>query len=873
MKNKPFTKFIVTLCLLLVALLALNAPVYAMESYASSNGTYYLPFEWGQPVPVSRAGPGSGKGEHNLAVDFSVGEGTPIYSSHGGVILNIIDSNTKHACNPSYAKYNNFVAIYDNNINETHYYLHIYTNSVPKDLKIGQYIPAGTFIGKSGKIGYTCGANPAHLHFEVESGKRNSPIPSFRVNPKFSDIKGNFAIGGGKYVSQNPHLPFQPYMVDTTKVYFIQAAHSGKVMDVNGASKDNGANIIQYSLHYGVNQQWRFDALSGADQGYYRIISLFSGKCLDINGVSLDNGAKLIQYACNVGSDNQKWRLYNTSDGIVIQAKHSGKVLDVSGDSMNDGAQIIQWNFGGVRSKNQLWKLKVVQVPGLPSYNVNTAGVYKIQASHSGQVLDILFDAKSDGAKIIQKPENPLSTSQQWRFAALTGADQGYYQIRSVWSGKCLDITGGSSDNGANLIQYKCDTNSDNQKWRLYDANNGGIVIQAKHSGRVLDVKGASLSNGAEVVQWDFGGINQKNQVWKLVNPFVCGGSPSSVSVEGLCATSTPKNTPSKTPVPWIKFTGNPSSSLFIDQNGERANLTVCADNIVNKTVYVIFWRAGSEWSYHDVASSRCITFWDMDGAGPLFANTNYFSVAALGALPDKNWPIPCYEATGGYGLCDTVRMGLPITPTATGSSTPISVNLTATIQVATITPTFSPTIPAATITPTFTDTLTPLPTATITATPIAPFEIQVNSLGAGFTSSMGQARNGWAYPVAQGKAVSCSQDAPHLIYTQTNNGVEFSWGRWMPTLPYTGNYTVYVYIPQYTHNTAVTSSAKYTVTYSGGSTTIVVDQNANLCGWTYIGTYPFVAGTSGNVYVDNNTNDGKITLLAADAVKFVWTP
>lgn len=308
-------------------------------------GTYYLPFEWGKSVYVQRAG-----ADHALAIDFAVPVGTPIYSSRGGIIQQIVEKNTQYKCDPSYAKYNNQVVIYDSATGEKQFYLHLSTNSVPDNLRVGQYIPAGTLIGKSGQIGYTCGA---HLHFQVTKN-------GARINPQFWEVNGRSLLSKKTYKSLNPHLPFPAYSVNTSQIYAIQALHSSKVLDVKNWSPKDSTPIIQYTLHSGTNQQWRFAALTGNDHGYYQIRSILSGKCLDISGVSLDNGAKLIQYTCNTSSNNQKWRLYNAPVGIVIQAKHSGKVMDVSGASMNNGAPVQQWDFVGTNQKNQLWKLVVI---------------------------------------------------------------------------------------------------------------------------------------------------------------------------------------------------------------------------------------------------------------------------------------------------------------------------------------------------------------------------------------------------------------------------------------------------------------------------------------------------------------------------------
>ena len=99
----------------------------------------------------------------------------------------------------------------------------------------------------------------------------------------------------------------------------------------------------------------------------------------------------------------------------------------------------------------------------------------------------------------------------------------------------------------------------------------------------------------------------------------------------------------------------NGSSSLTQDQSWGRANLKVCADNLNGNTVFVLFNRDGRSWNYSQKATSNCVTFWDMDGAGPLNLHTTYYSRAALNQSPNPAWSIPCYTATSGKGLCDQI--------------------------------------------------------------------------------------------------------------------------------------------------------------------------------------------------------------------------
>lgn len=97
-------------------------------------------------------------------------------------------------------------------------------------------------------------------------------------------------------------------------------------------------------------------------------------------------------------------------------------------------------------------------------------------------------------------------------------------------------------------------------------------------------------------------------------------------------------------------------STLYQDQSWNRANLKICADNLPNRTVFVRFFRNGREWNYSQKATSTCVTFWNLDGSGPLNGRTTYYSQASLDKAPNPNWPIPCAGYSGGLGLCDSLR-------------------------------------------------------------------------------------------------------------------------------------------------------------------------------------------------------------------------
>jgi Tol biopolymer transport system component len=76
-------------------------------------------------------------------------------------------------------------------------------------------------------------------------------------------------------------------------------------------------------------------------------------------------------------------------------------------------------------------------------------------------------------------------------------------------SQKCLDVNGGSPDDGASIIQWQCHGGA-NQQWRLEVAGDGYSRIVSRHSGKCLDVNGGSLDDSASIIQWScHGGANQ----------------------------------------------------------------------------------------------------------------------------------------------------------------------------------------------------------------------------------------------------------------------------------------------------------------------------------------------------------------------------
>jgi uncharacterized protein YkwD len=90
--------------------------------------------------------------------------------------------------------------------------------------------------------------------------------------------------------------------------------------------------------------------------------------------------------------------------------------------------------------------------------------------------------------------------------------------IQNVRSGRVLDVAGGSTTDGASIVQWDWHGGT-NQLWSPIGSGNVAVFVNLR-SGKVLDVRGASTAEGAPLIQWTYtGGYNQFFAVNCLPSP------------------------------------------------------------------------------------------------------------------------------------------------------------------------------------------------------------------------------------------------------------------------------------------------------------------------------------------------------------------
>ena len=103
----------------------------------------------------------------------------------------------------------------------------------------------------------------------------------------------------------------------------------------------------------------------------------------------------------------------------------------------------------------------------------------------------------------------------------------GYYRIQHVGSGKYVDVSEVSMNNGAILHIWDRAEGNQNQIFKISRNSNGTYTIIANHSKKAIEVRNSSMDDWGEVAQWDYAGIpcqqwyiNRNNGYYTLKNAY-----------------------------------------------------------------------------------------------------------------------------------------------------------------------------------------------------------------------------------------------------------------------------------------------------------------------------------------------------------------
>ena len=161
---------------------------------------------------------------------------------------------------------------------------------------------------------------------------------------------------------------------------------------------------------------------------------------------------------------------------------------------------------------NEMWRA-AASWQHLPPPAISLSGTFEIKSAASGLALNVTGGSTANGAAIIQWPFSAGQTNALWTFVPTSG---GYYQIKNVNSGEVVNVSGASGINGASIVQWPAQgMTPGNDQWMPVSNGDGTYSFYNLNSQQALDVPNGSTASKLQMDQWF--GNSTAAQKWTLV--------------------------------------------------------------------------------------------------------------------------------------------------------------------------------------------------------------------------------------------------------------------------------------------------------------------------------------------------------------------
>jgi hypothetical protein len=281
---------------------------------------------------------------------------------------------------------------------------------------------------------------------------------------------------------------------------------------------------------------------------YYQLVNRQNGQVLGTGGNTTDanigNGdvpdVVLEDPGATPVPDTQFWHVQSKGSSVTLLNKSGGRFAGIWTGSATAGQRIGQWvdnsatgTWNLVATSGGYYRLQSTANTGLYLTGggdgaaatlqplatngsqewllsqTPAEGAVTLAARHSGKCADVVGVSTADGAEVAQYTCNG-NANQQWQFESL---GNGYHRITAGHSGKCLDVRNASTADGARAVQWTCNGNA-NQQWEVRDAGGGYVRLVARHSGKCLDVPSSSTADGTRLTQYTCNSGQNQQFAW-----------------------------------------------------------------------------------------------------------------------------------------------------------------------------------------------------------------------------------------------------------------------------------------------------------------------------------------------------------------------
>ncbi|SDZ06858.1 Short repeat-containing protein of unknown function [Amycolatopsis xylanica] len=298
----------------------------------------------------------------------------------------------------------------------------------------------------------------------------------------------------------------------------LKGLQSGRCLQTAGywdqphqGANANGAGTELWDCVTGIKQRWVLHDRGGK----YQLENVSSLRCLTVGG-SVNNNDMLVQWDCDPADTAQLWEFVPVGDNGMFELRNvkSGKAASVLNGGTENAALVVQYT--NTHASNQAWRLVDVN-HNSRTLEMPTGEVY-LKGLQSTRCLQMAgyWDQPNQGANANGAAAELWdciggAVKERW---VLADAGDHKYTLKSVNSGKCLDVSGSRAVNGTPVVQWDCHGGA-NQQWVFYAGRNGAVKMVSAQTGGAVTVLNAATHNGALVQQ--FADSNGDEQLWTLL--------------------------------------------------------------------------------------------------------------------------------------------------------------------------------------------------------------------------------------------------------------------------------------------------------------------------------------------------------------------
>ena len=134
-------------------------------------------------------------------------------------------------------------------------------------------------------------------------------------------------------------------------------ASTGKVLALASSLPSDGAKAVAQAKSNAASQRWVLGSTQLIADGTYTMTNASKGMVLDVNGLSYSNGANVMVHTSNGGGNQAFTITYKGKSAYEITCAMTGKAVEVANGSTSNNANVRQWQANG--SNAQLWTVQI----------------------------------------------------------------------------------------------------------------------------------------------------------------------------------------------------------------------------------------------------------------------------------------------------------------------------------------------------------------------------------------------------------------------------------------------------------------------------------------------------------------------------------